>query len=402
VDVAVPMAIVGLAVWLEIGMGRAPVYVNGPVTLWHGDVNSDQNSQQVSDPYTFTHVIHGAAFFGMTRLTMGPATLALQATVALSLEAAWEAYENTDTVINRYRAATIALGYYGDSVLNSVADMLACLLGFALAGRFRWWVTVAWVTATEIALAIAIRDNLTLNIIMLLYPSRRSPWQLDPDTRSFSRRELRRAGGASPGPPGCSCPCSDGKELAAAQTAAAPAREALETLTAAEAQTLEAITARLIPTDQSGPGAAEARAAHYIDRALGGALSASREAYQSGLAAADRYAQTVKGAPFARLAPTRTPCCETWSATWPLVSHRRLTFFGLVLAHTIQGVLRPLLQGNAGFVGWDLILSGVRLAVTADQRAWVAAAPTCPRLRDVLRRKPARASLEPGGGQHGD
>jgi len=169
-DVALPMAIVGLAVWLEISMGRAPVYANGPVTLWHGDVNSDQNSQQVSDPYTFTHVIHGAAFFGMTRLTMGPATLALQAAVALSLEAAWEAYENTDTVINRYRTATIALGYYGDSVLNSVADMLACLLGFALASRFRWWVTVSWVSATEIALAIAIRDNLTLNIIMLLHP----------------------------------------------------------------------------------------------------------------------------------------------------------------------------------------------------------------------------------------
>ncbi len=110
---------------------------------------------------------------------MGPASVGARAAVALALESAWEVYENTDTVINRYRAATIALGYYGDSVTNSVADILACLLGFVLARRLAWWWTVSWVVATEIVLAIAIRDNLTLNIIMLIRPIEAiKRWQL--------------------------------------------------------------------------------------------------------------------------------------------------------------------------------------------------------------------------------
>ena len=162
-------------------MGRTPVYRNGPVKLWNGDIHSDQNSQQITDPYTFTHVIHGAAFYGLTHLVMPAASLGVRMSVAVTLEAAWEAFENTDTVINRYRNATIALGYYGDSVLNSVADILACLIGFVLASRFRWWVTVGWVAATEIVLALTIRDNLTLNILMLLRPIdavRR--WQIGP------------------------------------------------------------------------------------------------------------------------------------------------------------------------------------------------------------------------------
>jgi hypothetical protein len=92
----------------------------------------------------------------------------LMSTVAL--EATWESYENTDTVINRYRAATIALGYYGDSVLNSMMDILACVLGFLLASRLRWWWTLGWVVAAEVVVAMIIRDNLTLNIIMLVWP----------------------------------------------------------------------------------------------------------------------------------------------------------------------------------------------------------------------------------------
>jgi hypothetical protein len=94
----------------------------------------------------------------------------MRAAVALAIEATWESYENTDTVINRYRAATIALGYYGDSVLNSMSDILACMVGFLLASRLRWWWTVAWVVAAEVVVAMVIRDNLTLNIIMLIWP----------------------------------------------------------------------------------------------------------------------------------------------------------------------------------------------------------------------------------------
>jgi len=169
-DLAIALAIVGVTASLELAMGRPTIYLHGPVRLWVGDVNSDQNSQQVADPYTFSHVIHGALFYGLTHLTMGPASTGARIIVALAIEGAWEAYENTDTVINRYRAATIALGYYGDSVLNSIADMIACLLGFVLASRLRWWWTVSWVVATEILLAIAIRDNLTLNILMLIHP----------------------------------------------------------------------------------------------------------------------------------------------------------------------------------------------------------------------------------------
>ena len=118
------------------------------------EVNSDQNSQQISDWYTFSHIIHGALFYGVTHLAMGPASLGMRAAVAVAIEATWESYENTDTVINRYRAATIALGYYGDSVLNSMSDILACMLGFLLASRLRWWWTIAWVVAAEVVVAM--------------------------------------------------------------------------------------------------------------------------------------------------------------------------------------------------------------------------------------------------------
>jgi hypothetical protein len=159
-----------LAGGLELAMGRHAVYQHGPVRLWSGDIQSDQNSQQVADPYTFTHIEHGAIFYGLTRLALGPGALPLRLLVTVGLESAWEVYENTDTVINRYRAETISLGYYGDSILNSMADILACVLGFALARYLPTRVTIAWVLAVEVVLAIWIRDNLTLNILMLVYP----------------------------------------------------------------------------------------------------------------------------------------------------------------------------------------------------------------------------------------
>lgn len=170
VDLAVALTIVVITASLEIAMGRSLVYRNGPVRAWVSEVNSDENSQQLSDWYTFSHVIHGALFYGATHLAMGPASLGLRAAIALGIEATWESYENTNTVINRYRAATIALGYYGDSVLNSMSDIVACMLGFLLASRLRWWWTVSWVVAAEILVAMVIRDNLTLNVIMLIWP----------------------------------------------------------------------------------------------------------------------------------------------------------------------------------------------------------------------------------------
>jgi gluconate 2-dehydrogenase gamma chain len=151
------------------------------------------------------------------------------------------------------------------------------------------------------------------------------------------------------------------------------AREPLEHLTAAESDVLEAVVARLIPSDEHGPGAKEARAARYIDRALGGALATSRQAYAAGLAALDRYARSSRGAPFAQLSPTDQDSVlidvETGAATG--FTGNSAGFFTLVRTHTWQGTFGdPYYGGNADFVGWDLIgYPGVRTIVSAeDQR----------------------------------
>jgi gluconate 2-dehydrogenase gamma chain len=143
-----------------------------------------------------------------------------------------------------------------------------------------------------------------------------------------------------------------------AASAQMPAREALETLTAAEADALEAIVARLIPTDENGPGATEARAAHYIDRALAGPLASSRAAYAMGLAAVDEYAQASRGKPFSDLSAEDQDAVlrdmEKNVATG--FSPSSSVFFELVRTHTIQGTFcDPYYGGNANFVGWDLI-----------------------------------------------
>jgi gluconate 2-dehydrogenase gamma chain len=175
--------------------------------------------------------------------------------------------------------------------------------------------------------------------------------------------------------------------------------EALETLTAAEADTLEAIVARLIPTDANGPGAAEARAAHYIDRALTGPLRGSRGAYAAGLAAIDAYAQSTKGAAFAKLTEPDQDAVladmEKNVATG--FTPDAATFFNLVRTHTIHGTFcDPYYGGNADFVGWDLIgYPGLRLVVTADeQRMNVRAKP-------VRQSAYADATFTMKGGSHG-
>ena len=156
------------------------------------------------------------------------------------------------------------------------------------------------------------------------------------------------------------------------QAATMPRLEALETLTAAEADTLEAIVARLIPTDENGPGATEARAAHYIDRALTGPLRGSRASYAANLAALDAYAQGSKGAPFAKL-----PAAEQDAVLADMEKNvatgftpNAAAFFALVRTHTIQGTFcDPYYGGNADFVGWDLIgYPGIRLTVTAEEQ----------------------------------
>lgn len=162
--------IVVFAAAILLAMGRAPYCTCGYVKAWHGVVMSSENSQHLSDWYTPSHVIHGFAFFALFWLVARQLPVHTRFVMAMVLEAAWEVIENTPMVINRYREATIALDYYGDSVLNSVADIGAMAAGFWLAGAAPLAVSLGLTVAMEVFVAFAIRDNLTLNVIMLVYP----------------------------------------------------------------------------------------------------------------------------------------------------------------------------------------------------------------------------------------
>jgi hypothetical protein len=166
----VALALVVAAAAIELAMGRVPMCTCGTVKLWHGVVQSAENSQHVTDWYTFSHVIHGIGFYAVLWLVARRAHRGTRFVAAVLLETAWELLENTPLVIDRYRAATIALDYYGDSVLNSMSDIGAMMLGFWLAGRLPVRVSIALVVFLEIFVAAMIRDNLALNILMLLRP----------------------------------------------------------------------------------------------------------------------------------------------------------------------------------------------------------------------------------------
>jgi hypothetical protein len=167
---AAAAAVIAVAATTLLLMGRVPICKCGYVKLWHGVVFSAENSQHISDWYTFSHIIHGFAFYGLLWLVGRRWSVGVRLLLAVLLESGWEIFENTDFVINRYREVTISLDYYGDSVLNSVSDIVAMTIGFVAASRLPVWVIVSLTIALELFVAYSIRDNLTLNIIMLIYP----------------------------------------------------------------------------------------------------------------------------------------------------------------------------------------------------------------------------------------
>lgn len=162
--------------WLEQRLWHCSC---GSWAVWISDVNSRHCSQHLLDAYSFTHFLHGFMFFAGLWFWRDRLTASQRFVACLALEAAWEIFENTPFVINRYRAATMALGYVGDTIVNSIGDLISCGLGFGVTQKLSWKLSVALFLLVELALILTIRDSLVLNIVMLLWPLESlKQWQL--------------------------------------------------------------------------------------------------------------------------------------------------------------------------------------------------------------------------------
>jgi hypothetical protein len=168
--ILVTMGILLLTAAYLLWIGREPICKCGYVKLWHGEVVSAENSQHLSDWYTPSHIIHGFLFYAALWLVARRLSFGWRLSIATLVECLWEIVENSDAVIERYRTVTISLDYYGDSVINTVCDVLAMILGFWLASKLPVWATVTLILVFEAGTIWIIRDGLALNVLMLLYP----------------------------------------------------------------------------------------------------------------------------------------------------------------------------------------------------------------------------------------